>query len=78
MYSTYPTHATATPALLYAAAENARVSIDVYRVGTLKRCDVEISNMLDASDISEEWKDILRHLRNQVLIAIADNSRLDR
>lgn len=39
-------------------------------VGTLKRVDCEIGNLLDSGELNEEWRDIFTDLRQQVVHAI--------
>ena len=76
MYSTFPTVVCATPAVLAAEAQRAGLSVEEFRLGTLKRCDVEIANLLDDETLDPHWRDIFVHLVNQVRVAIGDNSRL--
>lgn len=39
-------------------------------IGTLKRVDCEINNLLENNELSAEWHDIFTDLRKQVLMAI--------
>ena len=76
MYSTYPTVVCATPAVLAAEAKRAGLFVEDYRLGTLKRCDVEIANLLDDETLDQNWRDIFDHLLRQVRVSIGDNARL--
>jgi len=76
MFNTYPTIVCATPAVLAAEAERAGLSVEDYRLGTLKRCDVEIANLLDDETLDQNWRDIFDHLLRQVRVSIGDNARL--
>ncbi len=40
------------------------------QVGTLKRADCEIGNLLECVDLPEEWQDIFKDLHRQVRAAI--------
>lgn len=39
-------------------------------IGTLKRVECELDNMIEHSDLNEEWLDIMTDLRKQVNQAI--------
>lgn len=74
MKSTFPVIATATPAVLAMEARRAGVTPEQYRVGTLKRVEVEILNVLESKGFAAntEFADIFGDLLRQVQIAIAD------
>ena len=76
MYSTFPIVVCATPAVLAAQAASAGLSVEDYRLGTLKRCDVEIANLLDDETLDQNWRDIFTDLLHQVRIALGDGARL--
>lgn len=46
------------------------VSPDELRIGTLKRCDCEIANLLDDKTLDVHWREIFADLRKQVLASI--------
>lgn len=73
--NTFPIVVCATPAVLTAEAQSAGLSIENYRLGTLKRADVEIANLLDDETLDLHWREIFLHLSRQVRIAIGDNSK---
>ena len=77
MYSTFPIVVCATPAVLAAEAQRAGLSVEDYRLGTLKRCDTEIANLLDDETLDPNWRDIFFDTLLQIRIAIGDG-RFDR
>ena len=72
MYSTYPTIKHITPAVLRMAAEQSKQTPEEYRIGTLKRVDCEIGNLLDAdvAELHPDHRDAFENLQRQVQIAI--------
>lgn len=74
MTSTYPQITHFTPAVLEAVCKEHGTTPEAYRLGTLKRLQCEIGNLLDPAtielhpDYREAWEDALQ----QVKIAIAD------
>ena len=75
MYSTYPHIAQYTKKTLEAACKAACMSTDRYRLGTLKRVECEIANLLESAEneLIAESVDELQDLLNQVRIAIGED-----
>ena len=72
MYSTYPTITTITPAVLRAVAAKSDLTPKQYRLGTLKRVDCELGNLLDngVADLHSDHRVAIEDLQKQVQIAI--------
>ncbi|KKL55693.1 hypothetical protein LCGC14_2252860 [marine sediment metagenome] len=72
MYSTYPTIVHFTPAVLRAASKQANITPDEYRLGTLKRVETELGNLLDpgVTELHPDHRESLEDLHRQVRIAV--------
>ena len=74
MHSTYPTITKYTPAVLRAHCEQIGVTADALRLGTLKRAECEIGNLLEnaLTNLHPDEKGALENLHRAVRLAIGD------
>lgn len=74
MYSTYPTIAKYTPAILEAACKQDNMTPEAYRMGTLKRVECELGNLLEnaLNELHPDDRAALENLHRQVRCALAD------
>lgn len=72
--NTFPIIVRATPAVLAMEAQRAGLTPESYRLGTLKRVEVEVANALDCDAFAAEPElaEVFRDLLRQVQIAVAD------
>lgn len=72
MYSTYPTIKHYSPATLDAVCRKTGLSVDQYRLGILKRAEVEIGNLIEnpQQDLLPETVEMLRNLHEYIRCAL--------
>ena len=70
MYSTVPQIVNITPAVLEAVAKQKGLTVTEYRIGTLKRCECEILNLVETAELSAEEIVVMKDLAEQVKMAI--------
>ena len=73
MYSTYPEVKKFTYPILEMAAKDKGLTVEEYRLGTLKRCECEIMNLVETANLLPEEQEVMRDLALQVRIAIASD-----
>ncbi|WP_018234255.1 hypothetical protein [Thioalkalivibrio thiocyanodenitrificans] len=73
MHITSPGETSATKAVLVAECNKRGMTPERYRLGTLKRAECEISNILDRplSEMHPDDRAALNDLRRQIQVAIA-------
>lgn len=72
MLSTFPKIVKYTPAVLQAAAAQNAMSIDEYRLGTLKRCQCELGNLIESADLNPDEIIVINDLYSQIRCSIGD------
>lgn len=74
MNTTFPEIKRYTKAVLISVCDSNNITIEGYRLATLKLAECEIGNMLEhnACNMSSEYREVIEGLHKQIRCAIAD------